>query len=110
MHAVAMAFAAVFTYEIEPAGAEAFEAVDGPEGEWARFFRSGAGYLGTELWSSVGQHPRRYLVIDRWRSAASYSAFLREHEEDYRRRSRAAEVLYRTETMIGRFEAGDGPA
>ena len=42
--------AAVFAYEVEPAGAAAFEAVYGADGEWARYFRGADGYLGTELW------------------------------------------------------------
>lgn len=55
-------FAAVFAYEVDPAGAAA---VDGSDGAWARFFRAGAGYLGTELW----QDGERYLVIDRSETA-----------------------------------------
>jgi hypothetical protein len=46
-------------------------------GEWARFFRAGAGSLGTEL----------------WRDGA-----------EYRRRSAKTETLYRSETALGRFE------
>ena len=105
-----MTFAAVFTYEVEPAGVEAFEAMYGPEGELARFFGSGAGYLGTELWWSVDANPRRYLVIDRWHSATTYSSFRRAHEEEYQRRSRGVEVLYQAENVIGLFESPDGVA
>ena len=58
--------ALVFRYEVrDPAD---FERVYGPEGEWAQFFRSGAGYIGTELLRDV-EEPDRYLVIDRWESA-----------------------------------------
>ena len=94
-------FAAVFAYEVDATAAQAFEAVYGSDGEWARFFRAGSGYLGTELWRGE----ERYLVIDRWESPAAYEAFLGEHGDEYRRRSAATETLYRSETALGRFES-----
>jgi heme-degrading monooxygenase HmoA len=98
-------FAAVFAYEVDAETAEAFEAAYGPDGEWARFFRGGEGYLGTNLWRSTGEDPGRYLLVDRWRSEDAYNAFLTARGDEYRRRSRAAEPLYRRETAVGRFEA-----
>ena len=99
-------FAAVFAYEVSSAGASAFEAAYGPEGDWARFFRGAEGYLGTELWHGIeGATIRRYLVFDRWRSASAYTAFLAANDDEYRRRSRATESLWLTETTVGRFEA-----
>lgn len=100
----AVPFAAVFAYEVDPAEAGAFEAVYGAGGEWARFFRGGEGYLGTELLRADGPDGLRYLVIDRWRSAADYERFLAAHEDEYARRSRATERRYRSETVLGRFE------
>jgi heme-degrading monooxygenase HmoA len=98
-------FAAVFAYEVDAARAGAFEAAYGPDGDWARFFRDGEGYLGTDLWRAAEEDPRRYLLVDRWRSAADYGAFLAANEEEYRRRGREAEALYRSETALGRYEA-----
>jgi heme-degrading monooxygenase HmoA len=98
-------FAAAFAYEVDPVAAGAFEAAYGPDGEWARFFRRGHGYLGTDLWCAADEEPRRYLLLDRWESASAYAAFLADHEDEYRRRSGAAEALYRRETALGRFEA-----
>ena len=94
-------FAAVFAYEVDSAAAAEFDAAYGSGGEWARFFRAGAGYLGTELWRGE----ERYLLIDRWESEAAYEAFLGEHEDEYRRRSAATGTLYRSETALGRFES-----
>ena len=100
-----VAFAAVFAYEVAADGAAAFEAVYGPEGEWARYFHGADGYRGTELLRATGRGGLSYLVIDRWESAAAYERFLAEHEEEYGRRNRAAGRLYRQETVIGRFDA-----
>ena len=93
--------AAVFAYKVDPAATPAFEAAYGPDGEWARFFRAGDGYLGTGLWRDGAS----YLVIDRWRSAAHYDAFLAAHADEYRRRSDAARALFREERALGRFGA-----
>jgi heme-degrading monooxygenase HmoA len=100
-----MSLAAVFEYKVELAGAEAFEAVYGSDGEWARFFAPGDGYLGTELLRSADAETVRYLVIDRWRSAAAYDAFLDAHADEYGSRNEAAKRLWRKERTLGRFVA-----
>ena len=96
-----MSFAAVFLYEVDNAGRAAFEAVYGPDGDWARFFAAGEGYHGTELLRSGD----RYLLIDRWSSRAAYEAFLAEHADEYARRNEEATVLWGREEVLGRFEA-----
>jgi uncharacterized protein len=113
----------VFEYEVLPETRAEFERVYGPEGEWARFFRSADGYVGTELHSPVeapagdrpgarGEGPEagaRFLVVDRWTSEQAYAAFLAAHAPEYERRSRDTAPLYRRETRIGVFAAA-GPA
>jgi hypothetical protein len=100
-----MSCAAVFVYDVDDEAADAFESEYGPDGGWARFFRRSDAYLGTELWCSSDEGPRRYLVIDRWQSAVAYDAFLSAQEGEYRSRSQAAEPLYRREQFVGRFDA-----
>ena len=56
--------ALVFRYEVRD---RRLRGAYGPDGEWAQFFRQGAGYIGTELLRDV-EEPDRYLVIDRWES------------------------------------------
>ena len=92
-------FCAVFRYEV--ADREAFERVYGPDGEWARFFAAGEGYLGTELLRSA----EGYLLIDRWTSPAAYEFFLAAHAAEYVRRGAEAESLYVREERVGRYEA-----
>jgi heme-degrading monooxygenase HmoA len=96
-----MSLAVLFEYDVDPAQAEAFEAVYGSEGEWARYFAGAGGYLGTEL---LRGPDGRYLVIDRWRSAADYDGFLTANADEYAARSRAAVRLWRRERALGRFE------
>jgi heme-degrading monooxygenase HmoA len=94
--------ALVFSYDVsDPAE---FERVYGPDGEWAAFFRRGRGYIGTELLHDL-EHPDRYLVIDRWESAATYDAFVAANREEYMRRVDETVFLYEQELRFGTFES-----
>ena len=93
--------ALVFSYEVrEP---EAFERAYGSDGEWAEFFRRGAGYIGTELLRDV-ELPTRYIVIDRWESADAYNAFAAKHRDEYMRRVDDTRFFYVQELRFGTFE------
>lgn len=93
--------ALVFSYEVRDAAQ--FEAVYGPEGEWAAFFAGARGYIGTELLRDV-ETPGRYLVIDRWESPEAYNAFASEHREEYMRRVDESAYMYDQELRFGTFE------
>jgi len=93
--------ALVFSYDVrEPAE---FERVYGPDGDWAQFFASARGYIGTELLRDV-ETSGRYLVIDRWESAEAYNTFASEHREDYMRRVDDTRLYYEHELRFGTFE------
>lgn len=96
----------LIAWRFEPAaGREAeFVRAYGPEGEWARLFMRAPGYLGTELLRER-RHPRRWLTIDRWRTAAEHEAFAREHAADYAALDERCEALTAHEERIGEFEA-----
>jgi len=93
--------ALVFSYEVRDAAE--FERVYGPHGEWADFFRQGAGYIGTELLRDV-EVPGRYLVVDRWETAAAYNDFIAAHRDEYMRRVDDTRFHYEHELRFGTFE------
>jgi heme-degrading monooxygenase HmoA len=93
--------ALVFRYDVRDA--ESFEVVYGPNGEWAQFFRQGAGYIGTELLHDLDE-PDRYIVIDRWESIDAYNAFLADHRAEYLERSDESRLHYLQELRFGTFE------
>jgi heme-degrading monooxygenase HmoA len=93
--------ALVFAYDVR--SPDEFEAVYGTDGDWAQFFRNGAGYIGTELLRDVEQ-PGRYLVVDRWESREAYNAFVSEHRDEYMRRVDETAYLYDQELRFGTFE------
>lgn len=94
--------ALVFRYEVRDT--ESFEAAYGPHGDWARFFRRAAGYIGTELLHDVSE-PDRYLVIDRWATAEAYNAFHAANQEEYLQRADDARLHYLQELRFGTFES-----
>ena len=94
--------ALVFSYEVRDP--EAFERAYGPDGYWARFFRLGRGFIGTELLRDV-ETPGRYLVVDRWETAEAYNAFAAEHREEYVRRVDDTRYHYDQELRLGTFES-----
>ena len=93
--------ALVFSYEVRDAAQ--FEAAYGGEGDWAAFFATGRGYIGTELLRDV-EHPGRYLVVDRWESAEAFNAFAAENRDEYMRRVDDTRFLYAQELRFGTFE------
>jgi heme-degrading monooxygenase HmoA len=93
--------ALVFTYDVRDP--EEFERVYGPEGDWARFFGGGAGYVGTELLREV-ESRGRYLVVDRWDSREAYNAFVEANRAEYVRRVDETAFLYEQELRLGTFE------
>jgi heme-degrading monooxygenase HmoA len=94
--------ALVFSYEVRDAAQ--FEAVYGPEGEWAQFFTGARGYIGTELLRDV-EARGRYLVVDRWESSDAYNAFVAERRDEYMRRVDDTRFLYDQELRFGTFES-----
>ena len=93
--------ALVFSYDVHDV--EQFERVYGPEGEWARFFRTGRGYIGTELLRDV-EIPARYLVVDRWQSRDAYNDFVDANRDEYMRRVDENAFRYDSELRLGTFE------
>jgi heme-degrading monooxygenase HmoA len=77
-----------------------FEQLYGPEGEWVQLFRQGEGYLGSELLRDTAQ-PRRYLILDRWDSAAAYETFRSRWVDAYKALDAQGERLTAREAWVG---------
>jgi quinol monooxygenase YgiN len=98
-----VAYIVIWRYRVQPQHVPAFEAAYGPSGDWARLFARYAGYLGIEL-VRERQTPGVYLTIDRWHSAASYDAMLRDSIDDYSRLNDDCAALTLTEEKLGAFD------
>ena len=96
MHVILWRFRAVPGLEAE------FEAAYGDDGAWVRLFRTGRGFLGSELMRGTDG---TYLAIDRWVSEDDYRAFRDAHAEAYAAIDLRCEALTVEETLIGSVEA-----
>jgi heme-degrading monooxygenase HmoA len=95
-------FVVVWQFEIAEDKIAGFEAAYGPEGAWAKLFRTSPSYLGTELLHDA-YIPGSYLTIDRWASEADFRAFRKQHDQDYEVLDRACDSLTSRETRIGAY-------
>jgi len=93
--------AILWTYRVERGWAALFEAIYGPDGDWAQLFRQADGYHGTEL---LRQAEGRYATIDRWESTAHFERFEERFAEGYARLDERCEALTEAEDFIGTFE------
>lgn len=92
----------VWEFRPKPGKEREFETAYGPAGDWVRLFRSGPGYLGTELLRAL-RDPRRYLTVDRWESREVYDSFRATRAADYDALDRRFEGLTESETELGSF-------
>jgi len=99
----------VWEFQVRPGREVAFERHYGPDGSWARLFRSAEGYGGTVLLRDL-ERPGRYLTLDHWESERAYRAFRAAREQEYAALDAACEALTLTERAIGRFEVVAPPA
>lgn len=97
-----MPYLRVWKFRATPGHAAEFESAYGPDGDWARLFRLGDGYLGTEL-----LHPMppaaAYVTLDRWRSENDWLKFLSAHGADYQALARRLAPLTAENVEIGNF-------
>ena len=85
-------FTTIWRFTVRPERTEEFERHYGAEGTWAQFFRTGKGYIGTELHRSVAD-PGVYVTVDRWESEAAYDAFRKSRQREYEEIDRRFETL-----------------
>jgi heme-degrading monooxygenase HmoA len=95
-------FVVVWQFEIAEDKIPAFEAAYGPDGAWAKLFRTATSYIGTELLRDA-YIPGAYLTIDRWASEADFRAFRKQHDQDYELLDRQCDSLTSRETRIGAY-------
>jgi heme-degrading monooxygenase HmoA len=92
----------LWRFRARPGRETEFEAAYGDDGTWARFFRTGRGFLGTELMRGTDG---TYLTIDRWDTEDAYRAFRDAGAEQYAEIDARCRQLTNEETLIGAIEA-----
>ncbi len=82
-----------------------FEAVYGPEGEWARLFFRAEGYGETRLLRDITDCGR-YVTLDYWKSREAYDHFRTTHAGEYKALDKRCERLTVKEQKLGEFLSG----
>lgn len=85
-------FLRVWHYEVAEGREADFEQVYGADGDWARLFARSRGYLGTELFRSLGES-RSYVTVDRFGDEDLWRRFLTDHAGAYAALDRRGEGL-----------------
>jgi heme-degrading monooxygenase HmoA len=93
--------AILWTYDVRPEAAAAFESAYGADGDWAALFRRAAFYLGTELLRGPGCS---YLTIDRWRTTADFEAFMAAFRAEYEALDLATQSWTTAERKLGTWD------
>lgn len=80
-----------------------FEKTYGPHGDWVTLFKTGEGFLRTELVRGTA-NPQQYLTLDHWSSEEAYENFRLNNAAQYKSVDARCEALTESETEIGRFK------
>jgi heme-degrading monooxygenase HmoA len=96
-------FLALWEFDVKPGCDERFVSVYGPDGDWARLFRSDPGYQRTLLLRDPFRD-RTYLTCDFWESRKTYESFRRNSFDAYLALDESYEELTLAERKIGEFE------
>jgi heme-degrading monooxygenase HmoA len=80
-----------------------FETIYGPQGDWVTLFKTGEGFIRTELNRSATD-PRLYLTLDYWTSEEAYDRLREHHAAEYEAIDAKCEALTEEETEVGKFK------
>jgi heme-degrading monooxygenase HmoA len=96
------AFVRVWRYRVADHARAAFERAYGSDGDWARLFARGEGYLGTQLLRDA-HDGAAWMTLDRWRDAAAWQAFRARFAAEYDALDRACATLTEDERDLGDY-------
>src|SRR5260370_18050154 len=100
-------FVIVWEFHIRAGKRREFERVYGPDGDWARLFRGGKGYIRTDLVRDM-ENPRRYLTLDFWVSREAHLRFKKENRIEYQAMDEECASLTENEVKVGEFHRISG--
>jgi len=95
-------FIVAWLFEVKPEHRSAFERAYGRNGEWVHLFRTGDGYLRTELHRDPN-NPGHYITLDFWQTREQYDAFREQSKSAYEGIDARCERLTARERLLGDF-------
>ena len=100
-------YVTIWEFHARPGQEKAFEQAYGPDGAWVQFFKTGEGYIRTELIRDLS-NPRRFLTLDYWQSRAAYDRFRGQNRAEYEAIDKRYEGMNEKELALGAFERAHG--
>jgi heme-degrading monooxygenase HmoA len=97
-------FVYIWEYLVKAEKKSDFERIYGPDGEWAQLFKTGVGYLRTELHQDTS-NSQRYLTVDYWVSKKDRDKFQEQFAEEFAKLDKQCESLTEKEIFLGDFES-----
>lgn len=95
-------FIVAWAFEVKPEHQRDFERAYGHNGDWVRLFRTGDGYIKTELHRDP-HNSSRYITLDFWRSREQYESFRDCAVSSYQEIDAKCEQLTQREQLLGDF-------
>lgn len=92
--------AIIWRYRVAPANQRRFEQAYGSDGDWAKLFGEGDGYIRTEL---LRGGDGDYLTLDYWRDTDAWETFSARRAEAYSALDARCDALTEAEERIGLF-------
>jgi heme-degrading monooxygenase HmoA len=81
---MACVYVRVWEYEVAADHIDAFLGRYGADGGWAQLFKTGRGFVGTELYRGTDDKGR-FVTVDRWTDHGAWRDFLEESRDAYDR-------------------------
>ena len=97
-------FVVLWEFDVKRDSEVRFTLAYGSSGEWARLFRTAAGFRETRLLRSISQ-PLRYMTMDVWESREDREEFMKTHAEAYRTLDAVCEGLTASERHLSSFDS-----
>ena len=98
-------FLALWEFEVKSGCQERFRADYGPQGAWARLFRTDSHFIETRLLQDAAQ-PGKFVTLDYWQSHAAYESFKELNHHVYAAIDKTCAELTTSESLFGEFETG----
>jgi hypothetical protein len=93
----------VWSFAVRPEYLREFQSAYGPEGDWARFFRTDPDYIRTRLLADR-ESPSRFLTLDFWSSYEACASFKQRFAGQFEALDKSFERFTTEELQIGSFD------
>ncbi len=92
----------VWEFRVKAGLEQDFEKAYASDGDWAKFFKQGSGYIKTRLLHDLNESGT-YMTMDYWNSQNEYEMFKNKMQNEYNQLDKQFEKLTERETFIGTF-------